>query len=85
MAPPSAQEKRQRRPLIIVDPVTHGPSELMTSSLSTDTNNISSQTASVNTTTNSSSSNPLSETEKIQKQADFRQQFAKLLSDNSKT
>jgi hypothetical protein len=88
-APTGQSEKRQRKPLAIVDPVSHKAVELSTqppSSSSSTTNPVSSSTTTTTETrpteivTDSTIAN---DTNKTQKQTDFRHQFAKLLTDKT--
>lgn len=101
----TAPEKRQRKPLAIVDPVSHKPVEVSSQSASS-----SAQPTTATTTTSSSSSSTVSstittsdnrssettttdssisstkvanDTNKTQKQAEFRRQFAEILVDSS--
>ncbi len=82
-------EKRQRKPLAIVDPVSHKTLDIAgpPPSASTSTTNSTStttETSSTETTTDSATTivKPVNDTNKSQKQADFRHQFGKLLTDN---
>ena len=90
----STTEKRQRKPLVIVDPVSHKTVDLApTPSTTTSTTAnppAASTTAAANenrqaeSSTDSAAANvkSTSDINKTQKQSEFRYQFAKLLSDN---
>jgi translation initiation factor 4G len=85
-------EKRQRKPLAIVDPVSHKALEVTTqstSSASTSTNSstTTTETRPTETTTDSTIVNPkpTNDPNKTQVQQDFRHQIAKLISDNPTT
>jgi hypothetical protein len=96
-APPTGQsEKRARKPIPIVDPVSHKALEISTpnSSSSTSTTNPSSSSTTTTatteirpteTTTDSTTINtkPANDTNKTQIQTNFRHQIAKLLTDSS--
>jgi len=89
-APTGQSEKRQRKPLAIVDPVSHKAVELSTqppSSSSSTTNPVSSSTTTTTTETRPTEivtdSTIANDTNKTQKQTDFRHQFAKLLTDKT--
>ena len=89
-------EKRQKRPLIIKDPVSHQPVDFpsqspASSTSATTTSSSSSSTitatetrsAETNTTDSAvSQSKSINDTNKTQKQADFRRQFAEIIGDS---
>ncbi|CAF1256154.1 unnamed protein product, partial [Rotaria sordida] len=97
---PTVTEKRQRKPLTIVDPVSHKPVEVSPQTTHSSTPNTTITSSSVSSTTTTSENRPIDSTttdsgqsnnkptndpNKTQKQADFRRQFAEILVDSSNT
>ncbi|CAF0867973.1 unnamed protein product [Adineta ricciae] len=90
----STTEKRQRKPLVIVDPVSHKTVDLAptpSTATSTTTNPpvastmpVTNENRQAESSTDSAAANvkSTSDINKTQKQSEFRYQFAKLLSDN---
>jgi hypothetical protein len=91
----ATSEKRQRKPLAIVDPVSHKPVDVpvasssttaatnTTSTSSTITTNETRSTESTTTDSSASTTKSTNDTNKTQIQAEFRRQVAEKLGDSS--